>query len=146
MGHAPKAAPVVLCPYCGAAAQHILSSAEIYRGRDYGPMWVCWRCEAWVGCHKGTDRPLGRLANKDLRDWKVKAHAAFDPLWKRNLEKRRQERGPDYPQGAARGSGYKWLAEQLGIPQKDCHVGLFDVEMCKRVVDICTPFTRRLAA
>lgn len=141
-----KQPTAVLCPYCGGAAKHLTSSAEIYHGRDYGPMWVCMPCGAWVGCHKGTDRPLGRLANKELREWKVKAHAAFDPLWERKLAKRRRERGPDYPKAAARGSGYKWLAQQLGIEQKDCHVGLFDVETCKRVVEICTPYTRRLAA
>jgi zinc-finger-containing domain len=146
MSRVPKAPTVVLCPYCGAGAALMASSADVYHGRDYGPLWACMPCGAWVGCHKGTDRPLGRLANKELREWKVKAHAAFDPLWKRKLEKRRQERGADYPQGAARGSGYKWLAEQLGIPQKDCHVGLFDVEMCKRVVKICTPYARKLAA
>ena len=31
---------------------------------------------AYVGVHKGTDKPLGRLANAELRYWKKRAHAA----------------------------------------------------------------------
>lgn len=70
----------------------------------------------------------------------MKAHAAFDPLWEAKLRKRRKERGPEYKKVYARGSGYKWLAGQLGIPRKECHIGMFDVDMCKRVVEICAPY------
>ncbi|WP_369012530.1 zinc-finger-containing protein, partial [Escherichia coli] len=37
-----------------------------------------------------------------------------------------------------RGQAYKWLAETLGIPQQDCHMGLFDVARCKQVILICS--------
>jgi hypothetical protein len=89
-----------------------------------------------VGVHKGTDKPLGRMANKELRGWKGRAHAAFDPLWKRKLELYRHEGAT---KGWARGTGYKWLAGQLGIPAQECHIAMFDVEMCKRVVEVCRP-------
>ncbi|WP_247790043.1 MULTISPECIES: zinc-finger-containing protein [unclassified Bradyrhizobium] len=39
----------------------------------------------------------------------------------------------------ARGSGYRWLSEQLGINRKRCQIGMFDVETCRRVVEICSP-------
>jgi hypothetical protein len=107
-------------------------------------VYLCRRCDAWVGVHKGTDKPLGRLANKELRDWKKKAHAAFDPLWQAKLSKRRRERGENYKKVWARGSGYRWLSEQLGIERKLCHIGMFDVETCRRVVEVCAPFTRRM--
>lgn len=143
----PKAQPLaVVCDYCRAPATFLASSAPLYRGKDYGPAWACMGCQAWVGCHPGTERPLGRLADKELREWKRKAHAAFDPLWERKLATRRAERGPAYPKAAARGSGYKWLAEQLRITREQCHIGMFDVETCKRVVELCAPYTRRLAA
>jgi hypothetical protein len=137
------------CPYCGSGVKRVLGKA-IYgdRGPNLAdlPFWACERyptCDAYVGCHPGTETPLGRLANKELRKWKSAAHAAFDPLWKRKLEQRRAEQG-QYPKARARGSGYKWLAEQLGIPPEDCHVGMFDVETCRRVVELCSPYSSRL--
>jgi hypothetical protein len=132
----------IFCPYCSKEAAYT-SSAQVYGGRDYGRIYLCSPCEAWVGVHKGTDKPLGRLADKELREWKKKAHAAFDPLWQAKLRNRRAERGPEYKQFWARGSGYKWLAEQLGISKTECHIGMFDVGMCKRVVEICQPYLKR---
>lgn len=129
------------CPYCGNASR-LCDSSAVYGGRSYGPIYLCAPCDAWVGCHDGTTKPLGRLANAELREWKKKAHAAFDPLWERKLEIRRAERGR-YPKGRARGSGYKWLAERLGISREDCHIGMFDVEQCKRVVQICKPWNKK---
>lgn len=135
------------CPYCGSQAP-LDQSSKVYQGRDYGLMYICSRypeCDAYVGCHKENGKPLGRLANKELREWKIKAHAAFDELWKRKLEKRRKERGESYKKHYARGSGYKWLREQLGLEAKDCHIGMFDVDLCKRVVEVCTPYLRKKA-
>lgn len=132
------------CPYCGGKAP-LESTTIIYQGRDFGLAYICEnypKCDAYVGVHKNSGKPLGRLANKELRDWKIKAHAAFDELWRRKLAKRRKERGNDYKQVYARGSGYKWLRQQLGLESKECHIGMFDVDMCKRVVEVCTPYLK----
>lgn len=77
--------PLVLlgwsCPYCGNPTK-LVEDTQIY-GRSYGTKcYVCEPCGAWVGCHKGTDKALGRVANKELRQLKHQAHEAFDPLWK----------------------------------------------------------------
>ena len=128
----------MLCDYCKNECEFV-DSNQVYQ-KSYGMIYLCRPCHAWVGVHKGTDKPLGRLANEELRTWKKKAHAAFDPLWQKKLEKRRRERGESYKKAFARGSGYKWLAEQLGIERKECHIGMFDVEICKRVVEICQPY------
>lgn len=48
------------------------------------------------------------------------AHAAFDPFWKAANIKRPV--------------AYRWLAEQLGIHEEACHIGLFTVDQCKQVV------------
>ncbi len=118
-----------------------MSSAELYNGRNYGPMWLCRPCAAWVGVHNNSPRylPLGRLANAELRAAKQAAHAVFDPLWQRKLipDRRPRQKGE---KKRARGDGYHWLADQLGIPFEQCHIGLFDVETCKRVIAICTPY------
>lgn len=110
-----------ICPYCGKKAK-CQDSSVIY-GRSYGPAWICPdfpRCDAYVGCHPGTKAPLGRLANKELREAKKNAHSAFDPLWRSKK--------------MTRSEAYKWLAEALGIEQAKCHIGMFDVEQCEKVV------------
>lgn len=81
--------------------------------------------------------PLGRLADKELRRWKIRAHNAFDPLWQAKVARGFRKR-------AARDLGYNWLAGELGIKWEECHIGMFDVEMCKRVVEICAPYLERL--
>jgi hypothetical protein len=141
------------CPYCGGKAP-LDCTTKIYQGRDYGLAYICENfpvCDAYVGVHKNSGKPLGRLANKELRDWKIKAHAAFDELWQRKLAQRRAGKpgksgspgGASYPKHYARGAGYKWLREQLGIESKDCHIGMFDVDMCKRVVEVCSPYVKK---
>ena len=111
----------ITCDYCGRPAQFI-DSAVVY-GRSYGMIYYCPPCGAWVGVHRGTNKPLGRLANAELRDWKKKAHAAFDPLWQGGRMKR--------------DAAYAWLARQMKLPEKLTHIGMFDVSECKRVVTIC---------
>jgi hypothetical protein len=119
----------VRCDYCGKPATFHPNSSIVYAA-DYGPIWACLPCKAWVGCHP-NDTPLGRLATKALRVAKVQAHAAFDPLWKGKM------RRDGCSKGKARASGYKWLAAQLGIDPADCHIGMMDEAMCARVVAVC---------
>jgi len=112
----------VICPYCDMQAE-LTDSAEVYNGRSYGLIYLCRKCWAYVGVHKGTKTPLGRLANSELRRMKIYAHRAFDHIWKDGHESRK--------------GAYKWLANELGIDGKDCHIGMFDVDMCQKVVDVC---------
>lgn len=110
------------CDYCGRPTLYT-DSAVVY-SRSYGMIYYCPPCSAWVGVHRGTNKPLGRLANAELRGWKKKAHAAFDPLWQQGHMNRH--------------AAYAWLAQQLGIPEKQTHIGMFDVHQCQQVVRICT--------
>lgn len=111
-----------VCPYCGQPSVYV-DSAEIYRGTSYGMIYLCRPCKAWVGVHKGTDEALGRLANADLREWKKKAHDAFDPLWKNRIIKNRHQ-------------AYQWLSKKLGIPRHLTHIGMFDISECRRIVEL----------
>ena len=125
----------VLCPYCGSEAV-LTSSKEVYGGRDYGKIYLCRPCDAYVGVHKGTDRPLGTPANAELRELRKKAHAAFDPIWQHRLEtKRAHDRS--YTRYMARGGRYKALAELMGIPLKRCHIAMFGVQDCHQAIEIC---------
>jgi hypothetical protein len=122
-----SAAPT--CPYCNGAS-HLTDSAVIY-GRSYGPIYLCEPCDAYVGCHKGTTTPLGRLADAELRKWKKLAHAAFDPTWERVIQAAIDTHGyaPKGIKHDSRGQAYRRLAQELGIEQDACHIGMFDVEL-----------------
>lgn len=117
---------VILCPYCTQPAA-LVTGVTIYPHRSdlYDKQfYLCVPCHSWVGCHPGTEQPLGRLANAELRAAKIAAHAAFDPLWRGVGTRKRSE-------------AYRWLADRLGIVWKECHIGQMDVEQCRRVVEIC---------
>lgn len=116
-----------ICPYCGNFTQ-LVDGKQIYphrkdlRNRKF---WSCEPCNAYVGTHQNGYAPLGRVANKTLRHWKLIAHCAFDKLWK--------------SENMTRTEAYKWLAGKLGIEEQYCHIGMFDVAICKMVVEICNP-------
>lgn len=113
-----------ICPYCGRKPEFV-DSIEIYGYRSYGMMYWCKPCGAYVGVHKGTKRALGRLANKELREWKQKAHAKFDSLWKMSKKPNR------------RSAAYAWLGEQMKLKPSRTHIGMFNVEQCQRAIQLC---------
>lgn len=121
-----------ICIECGKLAEQT-DGRPIYPDRP--DLWdrVYFRCEcgAYVGAHPGTDIPLGYPAGPHTRRARSQAHAAFDPLWMRKAN--RDKIG----KGKARGLGYKWLAEQLGIEPAACHISHFDAATCQKVVRLC---------
>jgi len=112
----------VWCDYCDTHTDYV-DSEEIY-GKSYGMIYLCRSCGAYVGVHRGTDIPLGRLANAELRDWKKMAHANFDPVWTHGRFKGR------------RSDAYKWLADQMGLPEEETHIGMFNVKQCQQLIMI----------
>ncbi len=127
------------CPYCGKGSQLLFVNAPgyPYGHRDYGPVYVCVPCKAWVCCHAFTIRPLGRLADAALRKAKMQAHEVFDFMWQKRA------RLSAIPPSEARRAGYAWLAKQLNLPIEQCHIGMMDLEACRRVCSICSPYTRK---
>lgn len=117
------------CPYCGNKAE--LTTGEVlYPHRpDLFPFkfWACLPCDAWVGTHKNSKdhKPLGRMANAELRKAKRAAHASFDPWWHSGYMNRRE--------------AYSRLAELMGLAVEDTHIGMFDVEQCKKVIMLTKP-------
>ena len=112
-----------ICPYCGSKTR-VTDEFEIY-GRSYSgrKQIVCEnypKCDAHVGCHD-SGKPLGRLANKELREAKKRAHEYFDVLWKF--------------EGMKRTEAYKRLSNYLGLPKKYTHIGMFGVETCNKVIE-----------
>lgn len=117
-----------ICPYCGKGTEYVDSS--VVYGRSYGMIYLCRLCDAYVGVHRGTSNALGRLANNELRHWKKEAHKYFDALWQRKMNK-------GFSKHEARTGAYKWLGEQMELPAELVHIGMMNVEQCKKVVDVC---------
>ena len=118
---------VVNCPYCGGRAE-LVDSSRVY-GRSFGSMiWLCEPCDAYVGCHKNspTNAPLGTLARLPLRRLRQGVHGDLDAVWKTGLV--------EHGQKDARRRTYAWLAKQLGLPKRQCHVAEFDEDMCERAL------------
>lgn len=121
---------VVECDYCGNPAECV-TGADVYPHRpDLADkiIWECKPCEARVGCHPKTVKPLGRLANEQLRILKMQAHSKFDPIWKMGNMKRK--------------SAYAWLAKELEIDASLCHIGMMNEVMCERVIEVCNEYNR----
>lgn len=121
----PRRHPGVWCPYCRRPAR-LVDATEIYV-RSYrvgGKAWLCRPCGAWVGTHRNSPshKPLGRLANAELRAWKQRAHEAFDPLYRFGF--------------MSRSEAYGWLAREMKLPAEKAHIGMFGVEQCRRLVEL----------
>ena len=127
-----------VCPYCGQVPK-LVDSIVIYRQKSYGMMYLCADCNAYVGVHKGTNRALGRLANKELRSAKMDAHHWFDKIAMTDLCKTLLDGSSKHGRSAA----YAWLAGKMQMPKEICHIGMMDVEQCRRVVSICQEYLKQ---
>lgn len=110
----------MICPYCKKEALWC-DNAERY-GKRYGKSYMCYwckDCDSYVGCHNNTQKALGTMANKELREWRMKAHAVIDPLWREK--------------GWNRNSVYKYLRK---VFEREIHIGESDVETCKKILTL----------
>ena len=116
----------VICPHCGAPAV-IRPASEIYGDPTRtDELYVCAnypRCKAYVRMHPGTRVPMGTLANGDLRNLRIRAHRKFDEIWQSGI--------------MDRNNAYRWMAESLGIPMSDAHIGMFGEYRCKELIEKC---------
>lgn len=114
------------CPHCGAPAI-IRPASEIYNdpGRT-DELYVCSNypaCKSYVRMHPGTRVPLGTLANGELRNLRIRAHRKFDQVWQSGI--------------MDRNNAYRWMADSLGIPLSDAHIGMFGEYRCKELIAKC---------
>lgn len=117
------------CPYCKRPS--VLTGANVIYGKEYYDKYIylCRPCDAYVGCHPGTCTPLGSLSNKELRQWRQVAHSYFDPMWKNRPGKR--------------GAAYAWMTKVMDLRPGTAHIGMFTVEQCKKLVELCKPFYKK---
>ena len=127
-----------ICRYCGGRirlvpAESIYGEAAATRlGLMGQQIYQCQNCNARVGCHKGTDRPLGNVANEALRLKRIETHRVFDAFWK--------------AQHMTRTGAYRWLSQQMHIPAKQAHIGGFEMDQCQTVIDLCGADSEKEAA
>ncbi len=149
------AQPPLVCPDCGGALILQPKPAHWKIESRKKSQWV-YLCARWPACRglcsahpDGT--PQGTPADKETRRARNLTHLAFDPLWQgaifissyhhilkgegRGAPKRK--RALERIKSTHRRWTYQWLADRLGISFDDCHIGLFDIETCRRVYAIC---------
>ena len=117
----------VICHYCGSQAE-LVTGAQIYPHRRDLYKLSFYSCEnghdkAYVGCHRGSTKPLGILEDAELRKAKYLAHKAFDLLWRDGAMTRSEANAR--------------LSKRLGIDIRLCHINLFDVKLCLKTIDLC---------
>ncbi len=118
----------VLCPYCNQQA--VLRPANYVYGISPAStgkhLYVCrnWpKCDAYVSAHRKDLRPMGQLANGELRNRRILAHRA--------LERYRKVTGMNKQEL------YVWLRTKLYLHIDDAHVAKFSLEQCSQVIDLC---------
>jgi hypothetical protein len=111
---------LISCPYCNGMAK-LQSANRIWPNKGFSPLYICEnypRCDSYVRCHEGSDRPLGTLANKRLRGLRKTAHDLFDPLWQAG----------DNPLG--RSLAYEVARKVMGQTE-EFHIGNLDASVPK---------------
>lgn len=129
---------VPICVECGSGDPELVGGEVVYPHRPdlFSKRFCRCRCGAFVRCHDGTDLPLGHPAGPATQRARKDAHAAFDPFWRAKMER------DGISKHEARGKGYRWLAAELGIDPKTCHIGWMNRETALRVVAICAAARR----
>ena len=118
-----------ICRYCGGTIR-LVPAASIYGesterlGMTNEKIYQCQNCNARVGCHKGTTRPLGNVANEVLRLKRIETHQIFDQFWRSH--------------GMSRTQAYKWLAKEFSLPENCAHIGGFEMEQCQKLIERCS--------
>lgn len=111
------------CHLCNSPV--VMLRNRVVYGKDSG-FWPfvywCLGCGANTGVHNGSIYPKGKLADKETRAARIRAHALFDPLWQENH--------------MTRSEAYTYLGHLMGrAPDDQIHIGNLDAEECMEVVD-----------
>lgn len=107
------------CPDC--------KSDMVLRNSKFGLFYGCInfsKCKATHGAHQKWEKqgePLGIPADKETKQWRIKAHAGFDKLWKEH--------------GYTRDEAYKLLQATMGMIKDEAHIGKFNIDQCKKLIE-----------
>lgn len=107
------------CQYCGNIAK-FKPSRKIYN---------CKNCRAHVSLNS-KGKPLGSLAKKELRSWRIITHRYFDRLYTETYFVENKVRAD------LRTNCYNSLALKLDIPRNLCHIGYFGIGLCINAIHL----------
>lgn len=117
MTHRPK-----VCDVCGAPTQ-VAHNTDIYGKWVGSHEWFIQctdpQCGAFAETWPHSRVTFKKMATPQTRRARRMLHGIFDPLWKTREQ---------------RTLAYTWLAEKMGLPRKECHIGLFSVEQCQQAI------------
>lgn len=115
----------IKCDQCGHTNVHYTDNSVLY-GNTFGKwskIWYCPSCKAAVSCHPNTHYPMGKMADSATRKARSRAHKYFDQIFRKYRL-------------MSRSSAYVWLAREMGIKTKNCHISYFNAEQCELVVKL----------
>lgn len=98
-------------------------SAMLLRQAAFGWFYGCINypaCRGLVSAHQDTKEPMGLPADMATRKARMRAHAAFDTLWKG---------GPLTRRGA-----YRWLRQTLSLSYEEGHIGRLTLTQCEALI------------
>lgn len=108
----------VLCGDCNSPMDLKSNKYGLYYGCTNWP-----ECNGIHSAHKKTGLPMGIPADKETRQWRKKAHTAFDRYWKKWDLKRYE--------------AYQMLSMALHLSEEKTHIAMFDKKQCQEVIKIC---------
>ena len=107
------------CAECGAPM--VLRTAR--KGPGAGRcFWGCStfpRCRATHGAHP-DGRPLGVPGDRATKAARIRAHDAFDPIWRSGV--------------ISRSGAYRWMRRALGLSEAEAHIGRFTIAQCDALI------------
>jgi ssDNA-binding Zn-finger/Zn-ribbon topoisomerase 1 len=112
----------VKCGECGSPM--VLRETKRFPQKDGTPgkFYGCSTFPACRGTHGAhpSGEPLGVPADAATKQARIRAHAAFDKLWKGGLISRKE--------------AYDTMRRELGYTDETGHIGRFGVEECERLI------------
>lgn len=112
------------CPKCNAPMR--LRETKKYQWRN-GRNRMFWGCSQYPDCNGiRPSHPDGTVygvpADKETKEWRMKAHAEFDKLWKQ--------------WGYARPEAYMMLQRIMGMTAGQAHISNFSKEDCQKLIKL----------
>ncbi|MDB4278102.1 DUF3268 family zinc-finger domain-containing protein [Deltaproteobacteria bacterium] len=110
------------CPECGKFMVLATRTGGVLYYRCSTKAWS--KCSGSHSCHQADARPLGIPGDAHTKHARMKAHKAFDQLWKK--------------MGMKRKDAYRYLQRVMAMTPDDAHIGRFTEEQCEDLLAILT--------
>jgi ssDNA-binding Zn-finger/Zn-ribbon topoisomerase 1 len=110
------------CPYCKSDMILKETSKFKYKNGQNKKFYSCINFPNCNGSHGASPEgePLGVPATKEVKDWRIKAHNAFDKLWKNGK--------------MTKNEAYSWISNKMA--KKKIHIGELDKIDCEKIIQI----------